>query len=492
MKKLKKFQGKDFWQKRFLYPLLFQDYFYGIAYNRFMNESRHRQKKEYGMENDFNFIKLKRLIKKSRESNFSWISSDQFIDKFQLFQEIIIIIFNLIFPHQLESFIKKTNDWKSYQSIHSIFPFMEDNIYNSNICLDITIPYSFHPEVFIRIFRQYTQDISFIHFLRLFLHQNQILSFSNPHFYLRKNQFHNLLWNLYTHKFECSLIYIWKQFHKFQSTHFWFFIDQMNFFQKIQNISEQSKFLMVKKIIEKNYSIHYIRYRNNSFLITNENIILFVKNWNIFLIIFWEKYFHVWFEPYRVFFKDLSKNSIYFLGYIFRNKSKLTLIQIQLVDKFINTNLISKEFCGITPIIPLIKLFSKEQFCDNMGRPICKLSWTTLADFEIFKRFDQIIKNIFYYYSGCLKKKGLYQLQYILRFSCAKTLACKHKSTIRNVWKRYGSNFITHSVFLKKIDSNFPNSWQINSHKYKIWYLSITRINYLTIFFQKLRNVQNS
>nr|YP_009667563.1 maturase K [Cheilolejeunea xanthocarpa]QCW58400.1 maturase K [Cheilolejeunea xanthocarpa] len=494
IRELRNFKKKSFGQQRFLYPLLFQDSFYGIAYNRFVNESKYWRKKDYRRNNnEFNFIKLKRLIKKSRESDFYWVFSNQFIDKFQIFQEILIIIFDWVFSYRLESFIKKPKNWNSYQSLHSIFPFLEDNIYNSNTCLEITIPYSFHPETFIRIFRQHVQDILFIHLLRLFLYQNKNCIILKPFFYVKKNQFHNLLWNFYLYKFECSLNFIWKKIYNFESISFWFFLNQTNFGQKIKNISKQSNFIKIEKNnnIEKNISIHYMRYSNRSILITNGNVKMFGKNWTIFLILFWEKYFHFWFEPNRIFTKDLSKNFICFLGYIFRSKNKPTLTKIQVIDYTINTNLITKEFCISTPRIYLIRILAKEKFCDNMGRPICKLPWTTLADYEIFKRFDEITKTIFFYYSGSLKKKDLYQLQYILRFSCAKTLACKHKSTIRNVWKRYGSNFITHSIFLRRIQSNFSNFWQINSHEHKIWYLSITQINYLVNLFQKLKNVQN-
>lgn len=492
---LRNLKKKRFWQQQFLYPLLFQDSLYAIAYNRFVNESKYWIKKDYRRNNNkFHFLKLKRLIKRSRESDFSWIFSNQFNNKFyQIFQEVLLIIFDCILAYKFKSFRKKTKNWNSYQSLHSVFPFLEDNIYNSTICLEFTIPYSFHPETFIRIFRQHVQDILFIHLLRLFLYQNKNCVILKPFCYGKNNQFHNLLWNFYLYKFECSLDFIWKNFYNFKSTSFWFFIDRTNFGQKIKNISKQSNFRKVEKNIdiEKNISIYYTRYNNRSILIINGNIKILGKNWTTFLVLFWEKYFHFWFEPNRIFIKDLSKSFICFLGYIFRNKNKLTLTQIQLITHTINTNLITKEFGIIIPIKYLIRILVKEKFCDNTGRPICKLSWTTLADYEIFKRFDEITKTIFFYYGGSLRKKGLYRLQYILRFSCAKTLACKHKSTIRNVWRRYGSNFITYSIFLKKPQSNFSNFWQINSHEHKIWYLSIIQINYLVNLFQKLKNIQN-
>ena len=283
------------------------------------------------------------------------------------------------------------------------------------------------------------------------------------------------------------MIHICKQIYNFQSVLDWFFVDQTNFVKKIRYISEYSEFKPMETLIPKNCLIHYGRYQNNLIVTTNVNLNFFFKNWNLFFLIFWEKYFHVWIETYRMNIKDFSKTPFCFLGYLFRIRNKYTLVKIQLVENSIDTNLITKEFYSIIPIVPLIRLLAKEKFCDTSGRPICRVSWTTLTDHEIFRRFDQLMKNIFCYYSGCVKKKGLYQLQYILRFSCAKTLACKHKSTIRTVWKKYGSNFVTNSVHLKKPRSN---SW--HAYEKKFWYLNIIKINHLAHLSHKLKNGRNS
>nr|YP_010931945.1 maturase K [Pleurozia acinosa]WKR34967.1 maturase K [Pleurozia acinosa] len=488
IRELKKIKKNSYWQKPFLYPLLFQDDLYGIAYNRFVNKSKYQRNKFYGLSHKFNFLTLKRLIKKLHQSKNSWIISNKLINQFQFVQEIIIIISNIIFSFQSEVFAERTKDWNSSQSIHSVFPFIEDRIYNSSSYLDIKIPYSLHPEIFIRIIRQHILDISFLHFLRLLLHWNDNIMILDP-FYSKKNQFYRFLWNFHIHKIEYSLIHICKEIAAFQSTSFWFFLNKTDFVRKIRNLSEQSDFEIIQNIMENNISIHYVRYKNNSILTTNGNIKLLKRNWKILLIVFWEKYFHLWPEPYRIFVKNSSVNPIYILGYILRTIKKSIVIQFQFVDYSIDTDLVTKEFCSIIPIIPSIRLLTKEKFCDTSGRPICKLSWTTLTDHEIFQRFDQIIKNIFYFYGGCYKKKGLYQLQYILRFSCAKTLACKHKSTIRIVWKKYGSNFIKNSIYLKKIESISSISWQTNANIKKFWYLNITQINYLANLLQKLKNI---
>ena len=44
--------------------------------------------------------------------------------------------------------------------------------------------------------------------------------------------------------------------------------------------------------------------------------------------------------------------------------------------------------------------------------------------------------------SGSSKKRTLYRLKYILRLSCARTLARKHKSTVRTFMQRLGWAFL--------------------------------------------------
>lgn len=429
-------------------------------------------------------MKIKRLIKKIRQFDFLFIFSNK--KNFVNIKEVIVIIFDNIFTFESKkSFIK--NKIKSYQSIHSIFSFMEHRIYNSNYFLDITIPYFFHPEILIRIFRRHIQDIPFLHFLRTLLYKNKCLNILNIEnfFYLKKNQFFCFLWNFYIYEFEYLLNDIWEKFYKFESVFFWNFIDKTNSIKKIKHILKKSKKPIEKKIVKKISSIHYIRYKNNLIITLNGINILILENWKDFFLIFWQKYFNVWFKSSRILIQNFYKNSLSFLGYMFRIESQIILIQIQIINLLTNVNLIQKEFCSIIPIIPLIRLLAKEKFCDVLGRPLCKLSWTTLSDNEIFERFDQIIKHIFSYYSGCINKKGLYQLQYIFRFSCAKTLACKHKSTIRTVWKKYGSNLLTSSIFFNKtklISLNFSNK---NPYKKNFWYFNIIQVNYLAHSLQK-------
>nr|YP_010881252.1 maturase K [Fossombronia foveolata]WIA67205.1 maturase K [Fossombronia foveolata] len=493
---IRRFKGirrNSCWQQDFLYPLLFQDDLYGIAYNQFISESSHRRKKISGLSCGSNFLTLKRLMEESRQSKISWIGSGKSIKKFRIAQKIVAIVFNLTFSTRSKSSMKTMNEWSSYQSIHSVFPFMEDGIRNSNSYLNFVVPYCVHPEKLIRMFRRRISDTSFLHFMRLSLHRYDKTIISYPPTTSINQEFYHFIWTYYIHEFEYSLINMFKRIYCFRSTPLRSFIDRTNLIHKMECFLGGSNRKTGENFARRNNSIHYVRYRNNLVITMDASTKSLIDNWKVLLTIFWERYWRSWTEPHRISVKNSFKNPLLFLGCIPRTKKGFVVAQTQLVNRSIDTDLITREFCSIVPILPLIVSLSREGFCSASGHPICRVSWTTLADNEIFERFDRVTRSIFCYYGGSTEKKGLYQFRYILRFSCAKTLACKHKSTIRTVWKKYGSILAVDSVpFNRATKSLFPNHWRINPHGRKFWYLNITRINYLSNLLQELKNVQDS
>nr|CBV65814.1 maturase K [Coryphantha robustispina] len=101
-----------------------------------------------------------------------------------------------------------------------------------------------------------------------------------------------------------------------------------------------------------------------------------------------------------------------------------------------------KKFDTIVRIIPLVGSLAKAKFCNVLGHPISKSVWTDLLDSDIIDRFGRICRNLSHYYGGSSRKKSLYRIKYILLLSCARTLARKHKSTVRAFLKRLGSAFL--------------------------------------------------
>lgn len=141
-----------------------------------------------------------------------------------------------------------------------------------------------------------------------------------------------------------------------------------------------------------------------------------------------------------------------------------------------------KKFDTRVPVITLIGSLSKAKFCTVLGHPISKPIWTDLSDCDIIDRFGRICRNLSHYHSGSSKKQSLYRIKYILRFSCARTLARKHKSTVRAFLQRLGSGLLE-EFFMKEeqvVSLIFPKTTSFSlheSHIERIWYLDIIHIN---------------
>nr|AND48174.1 putative maturase [Flatbergium novo-caledoniae] len=488
-------EGK-LWQQNFLYPLLFRDDLYAIAYNRSSNKLDLRKIENSKLNKNFSFLILKRLIRRIRWKNYFPFFGRNHKKKFDVdyknnlyleaIREGITVVLEIISSTQLKPIAGKgggLNEWTSYQSIHSVFPFIEDTFRYSHFILDSKIPLFIHPELLIRIFRRRIRDTSLFHLLRFIIHRNRdsitldIYSIYSQKEITRLSLF---LWNLYIYELESSLAYLlWKDLGNFRLLSHLALLDETNRIRKIQGIIKPSWIVLQKcTFFRKKPSFHYVRHGNKSILSVG-GIYHSAEKWKYFFFKIWQYHFHFLFESYGIRIKKIPKNCFHFLGYTFDVQNKIIVVRAKMLDELLGTSLINKELCSIAPILPLIGLLARERFCNTLGHPIGKLAWTTLTDEDIFNRFDQIWRNLFYYYSGCPNRKNLYQVQYILRFSCAKTLACKHKNTIRSVWKKYDLKFFTKSFFSKKKELMCSNFYGIYPPTKKIWYLDITRINSL-------------
>nr|AYM35018.1 maturase K [Isoetes virginica] len=522
IKKLRRNKKNILWQQRFLYKLLLHDDIYAIAYNCFSNKSSLKRKEDsVPSNNHLSFIIIERLIGRIRQQDLPDTilslsrkrlgrKGDKKNQSFDYYinsscgsiREGPTIVLQIHFLMQLQPLLMETNEWNSFRSIHSVFPFMEDHFSYSYCFLGTKLPYSLHPEVLIRIFRRRIQDAPFLHLLRFILHEQQNLIVSNTPIFFSPRETNRLsifLWNYYIYESESTLVSLWKKTLHFES--FSASPDQANSIQKIEHIAKPSYVAKPPWMITppenifffvKNPSIHYARYENN-YMVALKGTKYLAQRWKHFFLRLWQYHFHFWFQPYRIRIQKSSKDCFPFLGYILGIGPKITTVQVEMVDDLpIATSLPTRELCAITPISGLIGLLAKEKFCNTLGHPIGKLAWTTLRDDDILNRFDQIWKNIGYYYSGCSNKEGLYRIQYILRFSCAKTLACRHKSTIRVVWKKHGSKLFPRSSFSEKPELISPFIPKVHYHKKKFWYLDIIQINSLANSLQKRDILESS
>nr|YP_009431028.1 maturase K [Aphyllanthes monspeliensis]ADR78216.1 maturase K [Aphyllanthes monspeliensis]AEX96221.1 maturase K [Aphyllanthes monspeliensis]ASW26464.1 maturase K [Aphyllanthes monspeliensis] len=493
-------------QQHFLYPLLFQEYIYALANDHGLNDSISYEPTEvFGYDNKFSLVLVKRLITRIYQQNFL-ISSvndsnqNRFVENnnffyshfySQIIPESFAIIVEIPFSLRLVSYFqeKEIPKYHNLRSIHSIFPFLEDKLSHLNYASDILIPHPIHMEILVQIIQCWIQDVAFMHSLRLFLHEyhnlNSILITQNKSIYVFSKKNKRLFWFLYnSYIFECEFLFVFirKKDFSLRLPSFGTFLERTHFYGKIEN------FLVVSHHcfhgdpwFFKEPFMHYVRYQGKA-IFASKGTHLLMKKWKYHFLNFWQYFFHFWSQPYRIHINQLSNYSFYFLGYLSSLQISSSVVKNRMLENSFVIDIPSKKLDTIVPITLLIGSLSKAKFCTVSGHPISKPIWADLSDSDILGRFGRICRNLSHYHSGSSKKQGLYRVKYILRLSCARTLARKHKTTVRTFLRRLGSGlleefFMNEEQVLSLVFPKITPFTLHGSHRERIWYLDIISIN---------------
>uniref|UniRef100_A0A088DLM7 Maturase K n=1 Tax=Calanthe calanthoides TaxID=159928 RepID=A0A088DLM7_9ASPA len=496
-----------FRQQNFLYPLLLQEYIYSLAhYHSFDSLIFHEPMEIRDSDNKSSLVLVKRLITQmyqqkslissvndsNQKENGFWGHKNSFSSHFssQMVSEGFGVILEIPFSSRLVSSLEEKRIPKSQnlRSIHSIFPFLEDKLSHLNYVSDLLIPHPIHLEILVQILQCWIKDVPSLHLLRLFFHKyhnlNSIIT-SKKSIYVfskRKKRFFLFLHNSYVYECEYIFLFLRKQSSYLRSISSGVFLERTHFYGKIEYlIVVCCNFFQRILWFFKDTFIHYVRYQGKAILASKGTFILMNK-WKFYLVIFWESYFHFWFQPYRIHIKQLTNYSFSFLGYFSSVLKNTLVVRNQMLENSFLINTLTKKLDTIAPVISLIGSLSKDQFCTVLGHPISKPIWTDLSDSDILDRFCRISRNLCHYHSGSSKNQVLYRIKYILRLSCARTLARKHKSTVRTFMQRLGSGFLEEFfleedqslslIFLQKISFILHGL-----NRERIWYLDIIRIN---------------
>nr|YP_009670780.1 maturase K [Passiflora rufa]QCX30078.1 maturase K [Passiflora rufa] len=479
----------------FLYPLMFREYIYTFVQDPGFNRSILFEKIAY--DNKLSLLIVKRLIAGIYQKNlffFSFNDSNQnqvFRYNKKLYSKMISEGFSVIveipFSLQLVSSLEKLKIVKSHnlRSIHSIFSFLEGKLSHLNYVLDVLIPYPIHLEKLVQTTRYWGKDPSYFHLLRLFLHEygnwdsfliskrlSSIFGKMNPRFFL-------FLYNSYVYEYESVLFFLRNQCSHLRSTFYRVFLERISFYGKIEYFAEViSNGFGATLSLFKDFFTHYIRYQGKSIL-ASKNPPLLMRKWKYYLVILSQCHFDVWFPPETIYINSLSKHSLNFLGYLSSVRLNLSVVRSQMLEIAFLIDNAMNNLDTVVPIIPLIGSLEKMKFCNAAGHPISKPIRADSSDSDIIHRFVQICRNLSHYYSGSSKKKSLYRIKYIFRLSCIKTLAHKHKSTVRIVLKRLGSEFLE-DFFTEKEYILFSRASSIRLYRGRVWYLDILSISDMT------------
>nr|ACZ25891.1 maturase K [Asimina triloba] len=497
------FEIDRFRQQYFIYPFLFQEYIYALAHYYALNGSIFYETMEnFGYDNKSSSLIVKRLITRMHRQNRLIISiNDSNQNRFighsknlytQTLSEGFAVIMEIPFSLQLVFSLEEKEITKSHnlRSIHSIFPFFEDKLSHLNHVSHILIPYPAHLEILVQILHSWIQDAPSLHLLRFFLHDYQnsnslkarkksisVCSKENRRFFL-------FIYNFHVYECESVFVFLRKQSFHLRSTSFGTVLERTHFYGKIEHLVVVLRNDFPKTLwFFKDPFMHYVRYQGNS-LLASKGTHFHMKKWKSYLVYFWQSHFCLWSQPDRIHINQLYNHSFYFLGFLSNVRQNSSAVRSQMLENSFLIDTSIKKFETLIPTIPLIGSLAKAKFCNVSGHPISKPARADSSDSDIISRFGRIYRNLSHYYSGSSKKQTLYRIKYILRLSCARTLARKHKSTVRAFLKELGSPFLEEFLMEEEqvLSLIFPRtpSPSYRSHRERIWYLDIICINILT------------
>nr|QWL20812.1 maturase K [Neolitsea levinei] len=489
-----------FRQQYFLYPFLFQEYIYALAHGHALNGSiLYEPVENLDHDNKSSSLIVKRLITRMHQQNRFIISvNDSNQNRFvghnnhfdsQMISEGFAVVVEIPFSLRLVSSLEEKEIAKSHnlRSIHSIFPFFEDKLSHLNHVSDILIPHPIHLEILVQTLHSWIQDTPSLHLLRFSLYEywnsNSLITPKNAISPFSKENQRFFLFLSNSHVYECEFIFIFlrKQPFHLRSKSFGSFLERTHFYAKIEYLvvvlcNDFQKTLWLFK----DPFMHYVRYQGKSIL-ASRGARLLIKKWKSHFVNFWQCNFDLWSQPARIHIKQLYNHPFHFLGYLSSVRLNSSVIRSQMLENSFRIDTAIKKFETVVPIIPLIGSLAKAKFCNVSGHPISKPFRADLSDSEILNRFGRICRNLSHYHSGSSKKQSLYRIKYILRLSCARTLSRKHKSTIRAFLKRLGSEFLEEFFTEEEqaLSLIFPttSSPSHRSHRERVWYLDIIRIN---------------
>nr|USG97935.1 maturase K [Pilea alpina] len=484
-----------------LYPLIFREYIYAFDRDLGLNRNRLNLCENVLYNNQYSFLIVKRLITRMYQEN-RLIFSDNHSYQNQLFgynkdlySQIISEGFTGIveMPCSLRLVSSLTDreivKYSNLESIHSLFPFLEDKLPHLNYVSDVLIPYPIHLEILVQNLRCWVKDASSLHLLGFFL-----LDYSNSNWnsliipkksiflFSKKNiRIFLFLYNSHVCEYESFLLFFRNQSSHLRVTSSVVFFERIFLFRKIKpSVSDVSEGF-ANDFPTRLWFLHdlfmlYGRYQGKSILASKDTS-LFMKKCKYFICHLWQCQFSVWSQPESLYRSQSAKGFLFFLGYFSRIKRDLSVVRSQMLENSFLIDNSMKKIETVIPINSLIGSLAKTKFCNVLGHPLSKATWVDSSDFDIVDRFARICKKIFHYYSGSSKKNILYQVKYILRLSCFKTLARKHKSTVRIFVKRFGSEvfkefFNEEEEVISFIFSRTSSTLQ-RLYKGRVWYLDI-------------------
>ena len=376
-----------------------------------------------------------------------------------ILEEIISLILEVLYSTLLESSSPLT--WVN-KSTHWPLREIESNIVNSKYLVGYKLDKLFHEidnQHLIQILSKKISDQKFLNILKIILDSNYlnekeaIHSLTNIPRVLGGHLLY-VLWDIYYNQVD-SFVTNYLRYLKFRNIARKNHTTQKNFKitklrrEKLVNSASKSekKFGNLEFLI-----ISYIRYGNQIIILLNRkadyHLALLVKQkLDTFLT---RKLQIKKYESHNQII-DIQTGQFEFAGYEISLRQQKVIIRASLSH--------------------LINLLLKYRFIkykkNRQIRPISQTKLLAQENLKIVENYNSILYHLTSYYSGISTNKRLQYCEYLLKFSCAMTLAHKHKSSISKIFKQYGndlniqSKLNAQSVKFQSQYKNYLQFWQL-------------------------------
>jgi len=247
------------------------------------------------------------------------------------------------------------------------------------------------------------------------------------------------------------------------------------YLRRINHIINNISYLNENKI---KFRMLYARFSHRWILLTNLKRYM-LEEIKIMISTFLQEELYITLSEKKTSIADIKENPVHFLGFEIRsyksrkigkytqnNRGKHIKVKINTVG--------SKVFAGIDKQ-RVFNIMYKKGYCDKNGKPreISKL--VNLNTFIIIEKYNSVLIGLSNFYSNFIKnpKTDLSRWIYILRYSCLKTLAQKHKLSLRQVFKKFipkekkanMENTIEALVQIKIGNETWTKSWALHTNK---------------------------
>lgn len=124
------------------------------------------------------------------------------------------------------------------------------------------------------------------------------------------------------------------------------------------------------------------------------------------------------------------------------------------------------------PIPRIIERLHRKGYCDAKGQPRSMPALSVQDDFTIVEEFNAVLRGYLNYYSFAANYSRLRRVAYILQHGAAKTLAHKHRSTMRKVFRKHGTtlkvNIQTTTGKVRETSLDYPSDWKANTRRFLV------------------------